>query len=94
MSTQVLNGLRDYLTGTLSIDNMLWLSAQLAEYAKKKEEAPLKRYTMDEINAMLDDAEAEIAAGIGIDDEDLRKEDEEEYERELAEERRLQLEMV
>jgi len=38
---------------------------------------PYKRYTKAELNAMLDEAEAEIAAGGGIDDEDLRKEDEE-----------------
>ena len=53
-----------------------------------------RRYTKAEINAMLDEAEAEIAAGLGIDDEDLRREDEEEYERELAEEQKLQMEMV
>ena len=46
---------------------------------------PLKRYTMEEINAMLDASEADIAAGRVIDDDDLWKEDEEEYERELAE---------
>jgi len=55
---------------------------------------PYKRYTKAELNAMLDEAEAEIAAGGGIDDEDLRKEDEEEYERELAEEQKLQLEAI
>jgi hypothetical protein len=55
---------------------------------------PYKRYTKAELNAMLDEAEAEIAAGGGIDDEDLRKEDEEEYERELAEEQKLQMEAV
>ena len=33
---------------------------------------------------MLDEAEAEIAAGIGFDDDDLRKEDEEEYERYMS----------
>ena len=53
-----------------------------------------RRYTKAEINAMLDEAEAEIAAGLGIDDEDLRREDEEEYKRELAEEQKLQMEMV
>ena len=53
-----------------------------------------RSYTKAELNAMLDEAEAEIAAGGGIDDEDLRKEDEEEYERELAEEQKLQLEAV
>ena len=55
---------------------------------------PYKRYTKAELNAMLDEAEAEIAAGKVIDDDDLWKEDEEEYERELAEEQRLQLETV
>ena len=55
---------------------------------------PYKRYTKAELNAMLDEAEAEFAAGGGIDDEDLRREDEEEYERELAEEQNLQLEAV
>ncbi len=55
---------------------------------------PHRRYTTDDINAMLDEAEAEIAAGVGIDDDDLRKEDEEEFERELAEEWMLQQEMA
>ena len=53
---------------------------------------PCKRYTKAELNAMLDEAERDFDAGLGIDDDDLWKEDEEEYERELAEERRLQLE--
>ena len=44
----------------------------------------MQRYLID--TRMLDEAEAEFAAGGGIDDEDLRREDEEEYERELAEE--------
>ena len=55
---------------------------------------PYKRYTKAELNAMLDEAEADIAAGKVIDDDDLRREDEEEYERELAEEQKLQLEAV
>jgi hypothetical protein len=54
----------------------------------------MKRYTMDDIHAMIDEAEAEIAAGGGIDDDVLWKEDEEEFKRELAEEQRLQLEAV
>lgn len=44
---------------------------------------PYKRYTKAELNAMLDEAERDFEAGLGIDDEDLWKEDEEEYEREL-----------
>ncbi len=69
MSTQALNGLRDYLTGTLSIADMNWLAAEPTEYARK-EEHPQKPYTMEELNAMLDVAEADIAAGRVIDDED------------------------
>lgn len=46
----------------------------------------MRPYTKAEINTMIDESEAEFAAGGGIDDEDLRREDEEEYERELAEE--------
>ena len=69
MSTQALNGLRDYLTATLSIADMNWLAAELAEFARK-EEHPQKPYTMEELNAMLDVAEADIAAGRVIDDED------------------------
>lgn len=55
---------------------------------------PYRHYTKAEMNAMLDEAERDFEAGLGIDDDDLLKEDEEEYERELAEERRLQLETV
>ena len=53
-----------------------------------------RRYTKEEMNAMLDEAERDYEAGLGIDDEDLWKEDEEEYERELAEEQKLQMEAV
>lgn len=35
MSTQALTGLRDYLTGTLSIADMNWLAGELNEYAHK-----------------------------------------------------------
>ena len=45
-----------------------------------------QRYTKAELNAMLDEAEANIASGRVIDDEDLWKEDEEEFAREDAEE--------
>ena len=75
MSTATLTNLRDYLTGTLSTANMLWLSEQLADYAKKAE-APC-RLTLKEMNDILDRAEAEIAAGIGTPDEETwRKYDE------------------
>ena len=95
MSTTALNGLRDYLTGTLSPDNMIWLATQLTEYAKKQEEPPFQRYTMDEINAMLDEAEADIAAGRVLSEEEVMREWEEELEREEQEEHTSQgLEMA
>ena len=45
----------------------------------------IKRYTMDDINAIIDEAEAEIAAGLGIPHEEVMREMDEEIERwELA----------
>ena len=86
MSTQALTGLRDYLTGTLSIADMNWLAGELTDYANK-EEFPLKRYTMEEINAMLDEAEADIVEGRVIDDEDAW----DDLNEELAREKELEL---
>ena len=59
-----MNNLLEYLYGTLSADNMRWVGEHLIEHAKMEE--PLKPYTMEEINAMLDEAEADFAAGKGI----------------------------
>ena len=85
MSTATLKNLRDYLYGTLTADNMYWLAAELTEYAKKEEEQ-LRPYTMEEINAMLDQAEADFAAGLGIPDEEAWGELEAaEREQEMAE---------
>lgn len=66
----------------------LELITLLAESVKPKMMAlpPMKRYTMDDINAMIDEAEANIAAGNVIDDEDMWRELEEEFAREDAEE--------
>ncbi|MBO4551533.1 MAG: hypothetical protein J5733_12450 [Bacteroidaceae bacterium] len=81
MSTATLSGLRDYLYSTLSPADMIWLGTQLTEHARK-EEHPITPYTMEEINARLDLAEAEIAAGIGTPHEDMMREWEEELARE------------
>ena len=85
MSTTTLEGLRDYLYCTLSPANMLWLSTQLADYAKQLEGSALKRYTLEELNAMLDQSEADIAAGRTISHEDMMREWEEEMAREEQE---------
>ena len=70
MSTAILTGLRDYLYSTLSPANMMWLGTQLTEYAKREEQPP-KPYTMEEINAMLDMAEADFEAGRTTPDEEV-----------------------
>ena len=61
MSTETLSSLRDYLFGTLSRSNMLWLATQLKERAERKEE--LKPYTMEELNARIDESEQQLANG-------------------------------
>ena len=80
---------------SIIIDSMKTTKADDLTMEEMLEEYPYgRRFTKAELNAMLDEAEAEIAAGKVIDDDDLWKEDEEEYERELAEEQKLQLEAV
>jgi hypothetical protein len=80
---------------SIIIDSMKTTKADDLTMEEMLEEYPYgRRYTKAELNAMLDEAEAEIAAGKVIDDDDLWKEDEEEYERELAEEQKLQMEAL
>ena len=81
MSTATLTNRRDYLTGTLSSADMIWLASQLTEYAKMDEHTP-KPYTMDEIHSMLNLAEADFEAGRFIDDDDAWDDLEEELARE------------
>ena len=87
MSTATLNNLLEYLYGTLSVDNMRWVGEHLIEHAREEEESSLKPYTMDEINAMLDEAEANFAAGLGIPDEEVWRQ----YDEERAREKELQM---
>ena len=60
----------------------LELITLLAESVKtsEKDVPPMKRYTMEEINAMLDEAEADFAAGKGIPHEEMMREWDEEIE--------------
>ena len=81
MSTAALEGLLEYLYGTLSPDNMLWVANHLIEQAKQADSSELKPYTMEEINAMLDEAEANFAAGKGIPHEEVMREWDEEIAR-------------
>ena len=63
MSTATLTSLLDYLFGTLSPSNMRWVGEHLIEQAKKQESEELRPFTMKEIDAMLDEAEAAFDAG-------------------------------
>ena len=63
MSTATLTSLLDYLYGTLSPNNMRWVGEHLIEQAKKEESEQLRPYTMEEIDKMLDEAEAAFEAG-------------------------------
>ena len=76
------------------IDSMRSTKADDLTMEEMLEGYPYKRYTKAELNAMLDEAERDFEAGLGIDDDEVWKEDEEEFERELAEEQKLQLEAV
>ncbi len=62
MSTATLNNLLEYLYGTLTPDNMRWVGKHLIEHADK-EDSSLKPYTLEELHARIDKAEANIAAG-------------------------------
>ena len=60
MAQETLNGLLQYLLATLSYDNRAWLSQHLIEPQASDALAP---YTMEEINARLDESEQQITAG-------------------------------
>ncbi len=63
MSIATLTSLLDYLNGTLSASNMRWLGEHLIEQARKQESEQLRPYTMQEIDDMLDEAEAAFENG-------------------------------
>ena len=88
MSEATLSSLLEYLYGTLTPSNMRWVSEHLIQYAENEENSQ-KPYTMDEINAMLDEAERNFEAGLGIPSEEVFRELEKEFE-----ENELQLEMA
>lgn len=87
MSEATLTSLLEYLYGTLTPSNQLWVGERLIEHA---ESGSLRPYTMGEINAMLDESEAEIAAGIGTPHEEVMRE----WDEEIARLEQEELEMM
>jgi hypothetical protein len=71
MSTATLTNLLNYLYGTLSPSNMRWVGEHLIEYANKEEDEHLRPFTMDEIDDMLDEAEAAFEAGDYLTNEEV-----------------------
>ena len=51
MSTATLTNLRDYLYGTLSAEEMLWLVDELTDHIRKGDK--LKPYTIEELHARI-----------------------------------------
>lgn len=86
MSSTALSSLLDYLCGTLTTSNMRWVGEHLIEYANREEKEQMRPYTREEINAMIDEAEANFAAGKGIPHEEVMREWEEEIACEEQEE--------
>lgn len=79
MSTVTLQNLLDYLKGTLSSSNMLWLSERLQECAKEKNDQPLKPYTIEEIHARIAQSEMDSVQGRVYEFGDVIREIEEEF---------------
>ena len=61
MSRESLEHLRDYILLTLSHMDINWLMNELGSKLQQQEQQ--KPYTMDEINAMIDESERQIANG-------------------------------
>ena len=84
MSTAALTSLRDYLTGTLSSSDMIWLIKEMKDFMLSSEEK-LEPYTKEELHARIALGEADIAAGRLTSHEDMMRE----WEEELARDEKL-----
>ncbi|MBQ7495150.1 MAG: hypothetical protein IJT75_05260 [Bacteroidaceae bacterium] len=62
MSTIALNGLFEYITNSLSEEELIWLVTELNTVTSKSLRK-LEPYSMEEINARIDESERQIAAG-------------------------------
>ena len=78
MSEATLNNLLEYLYDTLTPSNMLWVAEHLTEHARNGKDA-LKPYTIEEINARIDQSERDSAEGKVYDFDDVMRELEEEF---------------
>lgn len=86
MSTATLTSLRDYLFGTLSTSDMIWLVEEMKNHMRAPEEK-LKPYTMEELNARIDQSERDIAEGRVYEFDEVMQE----LEKEFAQEEELEM---
>mgnify|MGYP006873017684 CR=1 FL=1 len=85
MSTAALQNVWESLFDyNLSPADMRWLGERLINQAESEDVHTLEPYTMDEINAMINQAENEIAAGNCIDDDVVWHEFDEEFAQKVA----------
>ena len=78
MSTATPTNLRDYLYGTLSTADMMWLVEEMKDYMRSSGER-LKPYTIEELHARIAQSERDIAEGRVYDFDDVMREMEEEF---------------
>ena len=90
MSPIALQGLLEYLYGTLTPQNMRWVADHLISQADLAEAPAPQRLTMEEVNAMIAEAEADIVAGrVTLHDEVMRQ-----WEEDIARREREEHEMA
>lgn len=80
MSETTLTSLLEYLYGTLTPSNQRWVAEHLRQHADQEEKALLKPYTMEELDARLDQSERDFAEGHYHTHEDVLKMLDEELE--------------
>ncbi len=61
MSTTTLYSLRDYLYGTMSADEMMWLVEELTNYIRKGND--IQSYTIEELDSRIDKSERDAIEG-------------------------------
>ena len=77
MSRVTLTNLRDYLYGTLTADDMMWLAEELKRYVCNAER--LKPYTIEELHARIAKSEQDFSEGRYLTSEELFSELDKEF---------------
>lgn len=82
MSEATLTSLLEYLYGTLTPSNQLWLAEHLMEHANIAKGEASKPYTIEELHQMVAEGERQMAEGKWQDSEDMFRELEEDFSNE------------